>query len=342
MARRITELVHGEMRLTAATTEAYRRCHRGILGWKAVWVGAIAFLLLCGCIVSRARAAEPIVIDVWPGKAAEDDTSTIGEEKWLDPRPGDKWQKWVTNVTRPTLTIYRPPHDKDNGAAALICPGGGYHALMWDLEGEEVAAWLNSLGMTGIILKYRCPRRAGEIEAVPPSGPLKDAQRAISLVRSKATDWNIDPRRIGMIGFSAGGHLVGATATNFSHRSYKPVDDIDRVSCRPDFGIMAYPGYFYQIDKQRLSPTVHVVSDVPPVFFVHASDDPVNGSEVENSVMFYLALKRAGVPCELHVYASGGHGFGVRQNNGPCSGWTKVAAEWLARSGILQPSTLTR
>ena len=105
---------------------------------------------------------------------------------------------------------------------------------------------------------------------------------------------------------------------------------------------MAYPGYFYQIDKQRLSPTVHVVSDVPPVFFVHASDDPVNGSEVENSVMFYLALKRAGVPCELHVYASGGHGFGVRQNNGPCSGWTKVAAEWLARSGILQPSTLTR
>ena len=128
------------------------------------------FLIVVRMIVSRARAAEPIVIDVWPGKAAEDDTSTIGEEKWLDPRPGDKWQKWVTNVTRPTLTIYRPPHDKDNGAAALICPGGGYHALMWDLEGEEVAAWLNSLGVTGIILKYRCPRRAGEIEAVPLRG----------------------------------------------------------------------------------------------------------------------------------------------------------------------------
>ena len=168
-----------------------------------------------------------------------------------------------------------------------------------------------------------------------PSGPLKDAQRAISLVRSKATDWNIDPQRIGMIGFSAGGHLVGAAATNFSHRSYKPVDEIDRVSCRPDFGIMAYPGYFYQIDKQRLSPTVQVVSDVPPLFFVHASDDPV--SDVENSVMFYLALKRAGVPCELHVYASGGHGFGVRQDGGPCSGWTKVAAEWLRRSGMLRP-----
>ena len=141
--------------------------------------------------VLRARTAEPIVIDVWPDKAAEDDAITIGEEQWLDPRPGDKWQKWVTDVTRPTLTIYRPSHDKDNGAAALICPGGGYHALMWDLEGEEVAAWLNSLGVTGMILKYRCPRRPGDIDAVPLLGRWR-------ILLSAQSVWSAARRRIGI------------------------------------------------------------------------------------------------------------------------------------------------
>jgi len=287
--------------------------------------------------LSVAAADEPLVVDVWPGPPADDDAATIGAEKWLDPRPGDKWQKWVTNVTRPTLTIYRPPPDKDNGAAALICPGGGYHALMWDLEGEEVATWLNSLGVTSIILKYRCPRRPGEEKGVPAPGPLKDAQRAVSLVRSRAAAWHIDPSRIGMIGFSAGGHLVGATATNFARRGYQPIDAVDEVSCRPDFGIMAYSGYFFPIEKQQLSPTIPIVPGVPPLFFVHATDDPVKGSEVENSVMFYLALKQAGIASELHIFASGGHGFGVRQDGGPCAAWTKNCADWLGRHGILRP-----
>ncbi|MCY3020262.1 MAG: alpha/beta hydrolase, partial [Planctomycetota bacterium] len=220
-----------------------------------------------------------LVLDVWPGEPAGDDAATIGEEKWLDPRPGDKWQKWVTNVTRPTLTVYRPARDKDNGASALVCPGGGYHALMWDLEGEEPAAWLNSLGVTGIILKYRCPRRPGENTRIPPPGPLKDAQRAVSVVRSKAVAWNLDPRRIGMLGFSAGAHLVGAAATNFSHRSYEPTDEIDQVCCRPDFGILAYPGYFYPVEKQQLSPTVRIVAGVPPLFFAHGSEDSTKGAE---------------------------------------------------------------
>jgi len=296
-------------------------------------------LLIALFAASPAAAEDPQVVDVWPGKPAGDNAETIGAEKWLDPRPGAKWQKWVTNVTRPTLTIYRPARDKDNGAAALICPGGGYHALMWDLEGEEVAAWLNSLGITGIILKYRCPRRPGDPQGVPAPGPLKDAQRAVSLVRSKAAEWHIDPRRIGMIGFSAGGHLVGATATSFGQRSYEPADAVDQVSCRPDFGIMAYSGYFYQLDKQQLSPTVRPVQDAPPLFFVHASDDPVKGSEVENSLQFSLALKHAGVPSELHIYSTGGHGFGVRQDGGPCSGWTKACADWLERSGLLRRGT---
>jgi acetyl esterase/lipase len=302
----------------------------------------LALVLVCGHVLSSARADEPLVVDVWPGKPAGDNAETIGPEKWLDPRPGDKWQKWVTNVTRPTLTIYRPPQDKDNGAAALICPGGGYHALMWDLEGEEVAAWLNSLGVTGMILKYRCPRRPGETTTVPAPGPLKDAQRAVSLVRSKAREWKLDPRRIGMIGFSAGGHLVGATATNFSQRSYEPVDEIDQVSCRPDFGIMAYPGYLYPLDTQQLSPTIRIVPDAPPLFLVHASDDPVKGSDVRNSLMFSLALKQAGISSELHIYSSGGHGFGVRQDGGPTSGWTRSCADWLDRSGMLRPATAPR
>jgi acetyl esterase/lipase len=140
-----------------------------------------------------------------------------------------------------------------------------------------------------------------------------------------------------MIGFSAGGHLVGATATNFAQRSYEAADEVDRVSCRPDFGIMAYPGYIFEQNNQRLSPTVRVIPDAPPLFFVHASDDPVKGSEVENSLRFYLALKLAGNSNELHIYATGGHGFGVRQDGGPCSGWTKSAADWLRRIGMLAP-----
>ena len=289
---------------------------------------------------STKRWGEPLVVDVWPGRPAGDHPETIGEEEWLDPRPGDRWQKWVTNVTRPTLTIYRPPSGLDNGAAVLICPGGGYHCLMWDLEGEEPAAWLNSLGVTGIILKYRCPRRPGEETTIPAPGPLTDAQRAVSLVRSKAAEWGLDGGRIGMMGFSAGGHLVGATATSFHARSYEPADAVDRVSCRPDFGILAYSGYFYPVQQQRLSPTLRIVPDAPPLFFAHGSEDQCKGSEFENSVMPYLALQRAGVPCELHMYARGDHGFGVRQDGNPCSGWTRACADWLGRLEILRRRAL--
>jgi acetyl esterase/lipase len=292
--------------------------------------GATA-LLYCSVTVAPALAADkPVVLDVWPGKPAGDDAGKIGEEKFIEIKSAPNI-KWLTNVTKPTLTIYRPAKDKDTGTAVLICPGGGYHNLAWDLEGEDVAAWLNSLGVTGIILKYRCPRRPGDEKNVPPAGPLKDAQRAVSLVRSIASEWGIDPKRIGMIGFSAGGHLVGATATNFEARSYDRVDDVDRVSCRPDFGIMAYSGYFRV--KDGLSPTVKTPADAPPLLFVHATDDTV--SDVENSVAFYLALKRAKLKPELHSYATGGHGFGVKQD-GPCGTWPKLCEDWMRRQGVLK------
>ncbi len=297
-------------------------------------------LALLGVLVllTPALAAEkPLVVDIWPGKPAGDDAEKIGEEKFFElmvkgkPHLVDgKPTKWLTNVTKPTLTIYRPAKDKDTGAAVLIAPGGGYHNLGWDVEGTEIAEWLNSIGITGIILKYRCPRRPGDEKGVPPAGPLKDAQRAISLVRSKAKEWGIAPDRIGMVGFSAGGHLVGSTCTNFEKRTYDPTDDVDKISCRPDFGIMCYSGYFKVRDG--LSPTVKTPANAPPLFFVHASDDAI--SDAEHSVEFYLALKRAKVDSELHIYATGGHGFGVRPGS-PCFGWTNVCAAWMKQRGFL-------
>jgi acetyl esterase/lipase len=284
----------------------------------------------------------PLVVDLWPGKVPPgDDAAKIGEEKFFQlmnkGKPHEiagKPTKWLTNVTKPSLTIYRPAKDKDSGVAMLICPGGGYHNLGWDVEGEEVAAWLNSIGITGIILKYRCPRRPEDVKGEPPLGPLKDAQRAVSLVRSRAKEWGIDPKKIGMVGFSAGGHLVGATATNFGKRAYEPLDDIDKVSCRPDFAIMLYSGYFKVKDKDELSPTIRVIAETPPMFLVHASDDPI--SAVDHSVTMYLAMKRAGVPAEMHIYATGGHGFGVRKVDHPCATWTERCVDWLGKQGILK------
>jgi acetyl esterase/lipase len=298
---------------------------------------ALAFLV-CLVAVWPATAAEPPkVVDLWPGKPPGD-AGITGQEKFIELKiggkpyeVGGKPTQWITNVTRPTLTIYRPAPENDTRVAMLICPGGGYHNLGWDVEGEEVAAWLNSIGVTGIILKYRCPRRPGDVQGEPPAGPLKDAQRAVSLVRSNARDWGVDSAKIGIVGFSAGGHLAGATATNFEKRTYDPVDDVDKVSCRPDFAIMLYSGYFKV--KDGLSPTIQTPAGIPPLLLVHCSDDPI--SDVEHSVTMYLAMKRAGAPVEMHVYATGGHGFGVRKVDHPCATWTLRCTDWLKSRGFL-------
>lgn len=294
------------------------------------------------CAAWPAMAADkPLVVELWPGKVP-DEAGNIGAEKVVMSPELDRKQvevtestRMVTNVSRPTITIYRPAKDKDTGTAMLICPGGGYWNLYWQLEGEEVAAWLNSLGVTGIILKYRVPRRPDDPKGEPARRPLQDAQRAVSLVRSRAGQWGVDPRRIGIIGFSAGGHLALATATGFQKRTYEPVDDSDKVSCRPDFAVLCYSGYLKAKDKDELAPGLRIPAGTPPIFLAHGGDDII--SDPRHSVVAYLALKRAGVPGELHVYATAAHDFGVRQSDHPCSTWTQSCADWLRQQGLLEP-----
>jgi acetyl esterase/lipase len=279
--------------------------------------------------VSLARTEDkPEVLDVWPGKAPGE-TKPIPEEK----KEASKGVTRISNVNKPTLSVFRPAKDKDTGAAVIICPGGGYNILAWDLEGEEVAAWLNSIGVTGIILKYRVPRRPDQPRDKPPLGALQDAQRALSLVRDKAKEWKIDPHRIGILGFSAGGHLTAWASTNFDKRAYEPMDDIDKVACRPDFAVLIYPGYLVEKGKEGLNPDIRVRKECPPMFLAHANNDPVTA---ENSARMYLALKHAGVLAELHIYASGGHGFGLRPSNKPCSTWPKSCEAWLRSQGLLK------
>jgi acetyl esterase/lipase len=270
----------------------------------------------------------PLRLPLWPAEAPGE-KGEIGEEKTLPPE-GPKQVTRLTNVTRPELIVYRASHDKNTGAAVLVCPGGGYQILAMDLEGEEVAAWLNSLGVTAAVLKYRVPRRADRDKH---EAPLQDAQRALGILRSKAAEWKIDPHRIGILGFSAGGHLSAMAMTHFDRRTYDAADAADEVSCRPDFAVLVYPAYLSEGEGLQLAPDIPVTKETPPSFLVHAGDDRIGP---ENSIALYMALKRAGVPAELHVYAGGGHGFGLRPSEFPCSTWPARCAEWMKSQGFLK------
>ena len=308
--------------------------HRGRrTTWFFIPVAMLAWIL------AAVGADTPQRIDIWPGKVP-DETGAIGPEHvrmspQLDRKKVEVTESTllITDVTRPTITILRPVKEKDTGTAVLIFPGGGYWDLYWQLEGEEVAAWLNSIGATGIILKYRVPRRPDEPEREPARRPLQDAQRALSLVRHRAGEWGINPRRIGVIGFSAGGHLAISTATRFDERTYQPMDAVDQVSCRPDFAILAYPGYLKARDKDELAPGLRIPAGTPPVFLVHGGEDLISGPE--HSVVMYLALKRSGIPAELHIFAGTAHDFGVRTGDRPFNTWTESCAKWLRAQDFL-------
>jgi acetyl esterase/lipase len=235
----------------------------------------------------------------------------------------------IGNVSAPTLTVY-PPKSANSGAAILVFPGGSYKILAIDLEGTEVCDWLNSAGITCVLVKYR----------VPDTGPypksdaaLQDAQRAISIVRQHATEWHIDPKRVGVLGFSAGAHLAAAVSTHYDKRLYEPVDAADQLSCRPDFAAIIYPGYLALADKDFApNADINPTADTPPTFIVQAEDDPVH---VENAVVYFLQLKKAKVPAELHIYAEGGHGYGLRKTALPVTTWPQTAEIWLHTIRVL-------
>jgi acetyl esterase/lipase len=230
------------------------------------------------------------------------------------------------------MTVYSPK-GTNTGIAMVVFPGGGYQLLAIDLEGTEICEWLNSKGITGVLLKYRVPNhREGDYGEAPMA--LEDAQRTISLVRHRAAEWNIDPHKIGVVGFSAGGHLVTATSTHFNKRSYHEIDDADKASCRPDFAIALYPGHLWDRDTPfELNPNVPVTTNTPPTFIAQAEDDPTDN--VNNSLIYYIALKKANVPAEMHLFAHGGHGFGVRPTKNPITRWPTLAETWLHTIGII-------
>ena len=286
---------------------------------------AFGIALLAPLSGQSAEPREPIVL--WP-QGAPGETGAIGEEgnmsKPNDKGPGGRPVIRTGNVSKPTLTIYSPPKDKDTGAAVVVCPGGGYNILAWDLEGTEICEWLNSIGVTGAVLKYRVPRRAGLEKS---TAPLQDAQRAMGILRQRASEFGIDPKRIGALGFSAGGHLTAALSTNYETRTYPRVDDADDVSCRPDFAVLIYPAYLTVKEQHdAIAPELKVNAQTPPTFLTQAEDD---GVRPENSIYYYLALKDAKVAAELHVYPKGGHGYGLRPSENNVCSWPERAADWL-------------
>src|SRR5260221_8115576 len=284
--------------------------------------------LLASCIAGLAlngsAAGKPEEIALWPGQAPGE-KGNIGEERDMTkPTEGLIAGKRVIrlgNVAKPTITVYRPPRDKDTGAAVLVCPGGGYHILALDLEGTEVCDWLNSIGVTGVLLKYRVPKREGLAKHTP---ALQDAQRALGLVRFRARDWGLDPQRLGVLGFSAGGHLSAALCTAVP-RTYPAVDEPDNLSCRPDFTLLIYPGGLtMKADGDKIPSEGQATTNTPPTFIAMAEDDPVR---LENALFYALALKQAKVPVELHVYPTGGRGYGLRRTKDLVTTWPNRAAD---------------
>lgn len=282
-------------------------------------------------MTATAKPQEPITL--WPNGAPgekrdlgpEHDTSKPGE-RYVGGQPVIR----LSNVTVPTITVYPAPKHKATGAAVVVCPGGGYRILAMNLEGTEICDWLNSIGVTAVLLKYRVP----ESNAPVWLPPLQDAQRALSLTRSHAEDWHIDPDRIGILGFSAGGHLSAAASTRFNARAYDSIDNADQVSCRPDFALLIYPAYLVVKTGPQLAPELTVTSNTPPTFLIQTEDD--HAAHVESSLYYYLALKNAGVPAEMHLFAKGGHGYGMRKADLPVISWPNHAEEWLRHLGVLE------
>src|SRR5580658_3028477 len=325
----------------------------------AVWV-----VIAVGGVGAEQNTWQPSAghtqVAIWPGAAPDaqpvagpEAAETSGKDFLVAGRPA----VGVRNVTRPTMTVYSPT-GKNTGAAVVVFPGGGYQELAIDLVGTDVCDWLTPKGNTCVLLKYRVT----DVGPYPKSGPypespmaLEDAQRTVSLVRLHAAEWHIDPHKIGVLGFSAGGHMVAAMSVHFDKRLYQPVDAADKESCRPDFAVAVYPGHLSlsaaewdanqsakkfvvphpaNADKElSLNPDIPVTSQTPPTFLLQAEDDHVDN--VDDSLAYYIALKKAGVPAEMHLYAQGGHAFGLRRTELAVTAWPQLVEIWMGSIGMI-------
>jgi acetyl esterase/lipase len=327
---------------------------------------AFCAVSVCGALQAQKPVWQPspghTQVPIWPGAAPDpqpvagpETVSTSGKDELI----GGKPVVGISNVTRPTMTVYSPT-GKNTGAAVVVFPGGGYQILAIDLEGSEVCDWLTPRGITCVLLKYRVT----DVGPYPKSGPypespmaLEDAQRTLGMVRLHAAEWHIDPHKIGVLGFSAGGHLSAAISNHFAQRLYPAIDAADKQSCRPDFAVALYPGHLSltaaESDARRgvrkfplphpehpaiaeadlaLNPDLHITDRTPPTFLLQAEDDHVDN--VNDSLSYYIALKNAGVPVEMHLYAQGGHAFGLRRTKFPITGWPRLVETWLATIGM--------
>ena len=327
---------------------------RKAMHWnRRIGPGFLALVLCLAPAIALAKIWEPsaghVQLPIWPGKVP--DALANPKPESVGPPAGRDWWPRANDVSRPTMTVYSPK-GHNTGVAVVVFPGGGYRILAMDLEGTEICDWLTSRGITCVLLKYR----------VPGSGPwwdsehhrrvypkvqtaLQDAQRTLGLVRKNAVAWHIDPRKIGVMGFSAGGHLAAAISTNFSKRTYPLVDAADKLSCRPDFAVVVYPGHLWIHEDEDeptrnyrdlgLRPDIRVRHDTPPTFILQAQDDHVDG--ISQSLAYYVALNKAGVPVEMHLYAEGGHAFGVRPGKFPILKWPGLVETWLRTIGMMAP-----
>ncbi|HUJ23935.1 MAG TPA: alpha/beta hydrolase [Bryobacteraceae bacterium] len=344
----------GILRLSGAAPE----------GEAARLLFALFLAFACGGLSAQTPVWQPSTghtqIPIWPSAAPDaqpvagpEAAETSGKDFLVAGRPA----VGVKNVTRPTMTVYSP-NGKNTGAAVVVFPGGGYQILAIDLEGTEVCDWLTPKGITCVVLKYRVT----DVGPYPKSGPypespmaLEDAQRTLGLVRFQAAKWHIDPHKIGVLGFSAGGHLSAALSTHFEKRLYAAVDAADKESCRPDFAVAIYPGHLslsaaqwdatrgakkyvlhYPVTADKhlgLNPDIPVTRQTPPTFLLQAEDDHVDN--VNDSLAYYIALKNVGVPVEMHLYAQGGHAFGLRRTKFPITAWPPLVETWLGTIGII-------
>jgi acetyl esterase/lipase len=295
------------------------------------WV--VTFLIFFGRVISNQADPATNTVRLWPDKAPGEKGDLPAEHDTTNDKSGlvaGRRLIRLGDVSDPTLTIYPALKASNTETAVLVCPGGAYQILAMDLEGSEVCEWLNSIGVTGALLKYRVPARPGQERYL---APLQDAQRAMGWLRAHSSELGVNAKKIGVLGFSAGGHLAATLSNNYEQRKYEPIDASDQLSCRPDFTLLIYPAYL-TIEKEgnKLAPEINVTPKTPPAFIVMAEDDPVR---VENAIYYYLALKKAKVPAEMHLYPYGGHGYGLRDAGKNVTSWPNRAGDWLKEMGYL-------